>query len=127
MSQMDLPTERPRPKRPLSIGAGALVVHDQRVLLVRSTYGVTKGRYLLPAGRVNSDELPDRAAGRETFEAVALLQAIQKTPYQPAAGAAYPRGLSEPGPSAAHRPGSGDATKCADLRRGARLAPRRSQ
>ena len=30
--------------------------------------------------------------GRETFEAVALLQSIQKTPYQPAAGANYPRG-----------------------------------
>ena len=32
------------------------------------------------------------AAGRETFEAVSLLQSIQKTPYQPAAGATYPRG-----------------------------------
>jgi uncharacterized protein (DUF1501 family) len=31
-------------------------------------------------------------AGRDTFEAVALLQSIQKTPYQPASGAAYPRG-----------------------------------
>ncbi|MGD1072060.1 MAG: DUF1501 domain-containing protein [Bryobacteraceae bacterium] len=30
--------------------------------------------------------------GRETFEAVALLQSIQKTPYQPAAGADYPKG-----------------------------------
>lgn len=30
--------------------------------------------------------------GRETFEAVALLQSIQKTPYQPSAGANYPRG-----------------------------------
>lgn len=30
--------------------------------------------------------------GRETFEAVSLLQSIQKTPYQPAAGANYPRG-----------------------------------
>lgn len=30
--------------------------------------------------------------GRETFEAVALLQSIQKTAYQPAAGASYPRG-----------------------------------
>lgn len=30
--------------------------------------------------------------GRETFEAVALLQSIQKTPYQPASGANYPRG-----------------------------------
>jgi len=30
--------------------------------------------------------------GRETFEAVALLQSIQKTPYQPGAGASYPKG-----------------------------------
>jgi uncharacterized protein (DUF1501 family) len=30
--------------------------------------------------------------GRETFEAVALLQSIQKAPYQPANGANYPRG-----------------------------------
>ncbi len=30
-------------------------------------------------------------AGRETFEAASLLQSIQKTPYQPAAGAAYPK------------------------------------
>lgn len=32
------------------------------------------------------------AAGRETFAAVSLLQSIQKQPYTPAAGAAYPRG-----------------------------------
>lgn len=30
--------------------------------------------------------------GRETFDAVALLQSIGKTPYQPASGANYPRG-----------------------------------
>ena len=30
--------------------------------------------------------------GRATFEAVALLQSLQKTPYQPAAGAQYPGG-----------------------------------
>ena len=30
--------------------------------------------------------------GRETFEAVALLQSMQKTPYQPDGGANYPRG-----------------------------------
>jgi len=64
----DGPTERPAPKRPLSIGAGAVVVHDRRVLLVRNIRGVTKGRYLLPAGRVDPDELPDQAAAREAFE-----------------------------------------------------------
>ncbi|MBZ5619378.1 MAG: DUF1501 domain-containing protein [Acidobacteriia bacterium] len=33
-----------------------------------------------------------RAAGRETFEAVSMLETIQKQPYTPAAGAEYPRG-----------------------------------
>src|SRR6059058_6712989 len=72
MSQADVTTGRPLPKRPLSIGAGALVVHDNRVLLVRNIRGVTKGRYLLPAGRVNPNELPDQAAARETFEETSL-------------------------------------------------------
>src|SRR3984893_5635258 len=77
MSQTDVPTERSRPKRPLSIGAGALVIHDHRVLLVRNIRGVTKGRYLLPAGRVNPDELPDQAAVRETFEETSLRVEIE--------------------------------------------------
>jgi ADP-ribose pyrophosphatase YjhB (NUDIX family) len=66
----DIPGEQfpPSPKRPLSLGAGAVIVHDERVLLVRNIRGVTKGRYLLPAGRVNLGELPDVAAVRETFE-----------------------------------------------------------
>ncbi len=33
-----------------------------------------------------------QATGRETFEAIAMLQTVQKQPYQPAAGAEYPRG-----------------------------------
>jgi ADP-ribose pyrophosphatase YjhB (NUDIX family) len=64
----DIPTERPIPKRPVSLGAGAVIVHNDRVLLVRNIRGVTRGRYLLPAGRVNIGELPDHAAARETFE-----------------------------------------------------------
>jgi 8-oxo-dGTP pyrophosphatase MutT (NUDIX family) len=62
------PAARPAPRRPLSIGAGAVVVHDGRALLVRNRHGVTRGRYLLPAGRVEPGELPDHAAARETFE-----------------------------------------------------------
>ena len=72
MSHTDISYEQPRPKRPLSIGAGAVVVHENRVLLVRNIRGVTKGRYLLPAGRVNPNELPDQAAARETFEETSL-------------------------------------------------------
>ena len=74
---IDIPTERPRPKRPLSLGAGTVVVHNERVLLVRNIYGVTKGRYLLPAGRVNAGELPDQTAVRETFEETNLRVAIE--------------------------------------------------
>ena len=77
MSQADITTEHPRPKRPLILGAGALGVHDHRVLLVRNIRGVTRGRYLLPAGRVNRGELPDQAAARETFEETGLRVEIE--------------------------------------------------
>ena len=73
----DVPAERPRPKRPLSLGAGAVVIHDERVLLVRNIHGVTRGRYLLPAGRVEPNELPDQAAAREAFEETNLRVAIE--------------------------------------------------
>lgn len=72
MSESDVTSERPRPRRPLSIGAGAIVVHEDRVLLVRNIHGVTKGRYLLPAGRINAGELPDQAAVREMLEETSL-------------------------------------------------------
>lgn len=57
---------------PWSIGAGAVVVDNERVLLVRNLYGVTRERYLLPAGRVKPGEMPDRAAERETLEETGL-------------------------------------------------------
>lgn len=57
---------------PWLIGAGSVVVDQERVLLVRNRYGVTKGRYLLPAGRVHAGEMPDRAAERETLEETGL-------------------------------------------------------
>ncbi len=77
MSQSDISFELLRPRRPLSIGAGSIVVHDNRVLLVRNIRGVTKGRYLLPAGRVNPGEMPDQAAIRETFEETSLRVEIE--------------------------------------------------
>lgn len=73
----EVSAERPRPKRPLSLGAGAVVIHDGRVLLVRNIHGMTKGRYLLPAGRVEPNELPDQAAAREAFEETNLRVEIE--------------------------------------------------
>lgn len=77
MVQSEPPIERAKAKRLVSVGAGAVVVHEDKVLLVRSIYGVTKGRYLLPAGRVNVGETPDAAAVRETFEETNLLVEIE--------------------------------------------------
>jgi 8-oxo-dGTP pyrophosphatase MutT (NUDIX family) len=54
-----------------------VVVHDGRVLLVRNLHGITRGRYLLPAGRVEPGELPDQAAVRETFEETNLRVEIE--------------------------------------------------
>jgi 8-oxo-dGTP diphosphatase len=71
------PAERPQPRRPLSLGAGAVVVHDGRVLLVRNIRGVTRGRYLLPAGRLEPGEPPDLAAAREAFEETNLQVEIE--------------------------------------------------
>src|SRR5262245_10010239 len=68
---------RPPPKRPLSLGAGAVVVHEGRVLLARNIRGVTAGRYLLPAGRVEPNELPDQCAVREAFEETNLRVEIE--------------------------------------------------
>jgi 8-oxo-dGTP pyrophosphatase MutT (NUDIX family) len=64
--------EKKQPRGPWSLGAGTVVVDQERVLLVRNRYGVTKGRYLLPAGRVHPGELPDRTAERETWEETGL-------------------------------------------------------
>src|SRR5215469_3379524 len=72
MLEADVPAEHPRPRRALTLGAGAIVVHEGRVLLVRNIRGWTRGRYLLPAGRINPGELPDQAAVRETFEETSL-------------------------------------------------------
>lgn len=45
-----------------------LVEIDQKVLLVRHTYGTAKGRLLLPGGYVKESELPTKAVEREIFE-----------------------------------------------------------
>lgn len=72
MSETEENRESSWSRGPWSIGAGVVVVDNERVLLVRNRYGVTSGRYLLPAGRVRPGEMPDRAAERETLEETGL-------------------------------------------------------
>ncbi len=45
-----------------------IVEIDGRILFVRHTYGVAKGRILLPGGYVKENELPTNAIEREIFE-----------------------------------------------------------
>jgi 8-oxo-dGTP diphosphatase len=47
---------------------GALVVREQSLLVVRMTYGPSRGRYMLPGGIVDPGETLDVAVAREVLE-----------------------------------------------------------
>ncbi len=50
-----------------------VVFIDEKVLLVRHTYGRAKGRILLPGGYVKEKELPTDAIAREIFEETSVI------------------------------------------------------
>ncbi len=54
------------------IGAGAVVVRDARLLLVRITYGWAKGRWLIPSGEQHPGESIAQCALRELHEEAGL-------------------------------------------------------
>ena len=54
------------------VGVSAVVVRDERVLFVRSTYGDRRGMWTLPGGYAQHDETLDRAAPRELGEEAGL-------------------------------------------------------
>jgi uncharacterized protein (DUF1501 family) len=74
--------------RTLRGAQNAVAIENLNNFTVRDS-GASKVLQSMYAG--TSDQILN-GAGRETFDAVALLQSIQKTPYQPAAGANYPHG-----------------------------------
>lgn len=51
-----------------SQSVAAVVVNEGKVLLVRHTYGVRKGRLIVPGGYVLLDESAEDAVKREVFE-----------------------------------------------------------
>lgn len=55
-----------------TVGAGAVVVRDDRILLVRLTYGWATGRWLIPNGAVEPGETLAEAALRELEEETGL-------------------------------------------------------
>ncbi len=54
------------------VGVSAVVVRDERVLLVRYAYGQRSGMWTLPGGYAQHDETLDRAAVRELEEEAGL-------------------------------------------------------
>ena len=52
----------------MTISSSGLVVKGNEILLVRHTYGMLKGRLLIPGGRMDEGELPNESAEREVTE-----------------------------------------------------------
>lgn len=63
---MTIPTGDFPPRRVLCVGA--VVLHDEKVIMVRQTYGGLEGKWSIPWGFVDADEPPEIAAIREAKE-----------------------------------------------------------
>lgn len=50
------------------LSASCVVIRNNKVLLVKHTYGAAKGKYLIPGGFSENGELPQRTAEREVLE-----------------------------------------------------------
>ncbi len=68
---------------PVTLCVGAVVLHENKVLFVRQTYGSLKGRWSLPWGFVDGKkpdgtlETPDMAAIRETKEEAGVVSEVE--------------------------------------------------
>jgi uncharacterized protein (DUF1501 family) len=95
---LPIPSGKPSPVRAVSLGPAlprtlrgsksAIAVENLNNFTVRDA-AAAKALEAMYTG--TSDQVLN-GTGRETFEATALLESIQKTPYQPGSGAVYPRG-----------------------------------
>lgn len=50
------------------LSASCIVIKDEKVLLVKHTYGAAKGKYLIPGGFSEEGEMPQITAEREVLE-----------------------------------------------------------
>ena len=60
-----------------SWGVGGVVLRDNKVLLVRHTYGPAKGQLLIPGGHVQNGEMPETAVIREILEETGITTKIK--------------------------------------------------
>ena len=57
---------------------GCIVRKENRVLLVRHTYGGANGKLLIPGGFCRENELPEEAAVREVFEETGITAEVRR-------------------------------------------------
>lgn len=50
------------------VSASCVVIRDNKVLMVKHTYGAANGKYLIPGGFCEEGELPQKSAEREVME-----------------------------------------------------------
>lgn len=50
------------------LSASCIVIKDNKVLVVKHTYGAAKGKYLIPGGFSENNEMPQKTAEREVLE-----------------------------------------------------------
>jgi uncharacterized protein (DUF1501 family) len=91
------PVGKPSPVRAVALGPelprtlrgaqGAVSMQSIGAFQVRDQQAAAEFQHMFEA----SDDPVLQSTARETFEAMAMLQSIQKQPYTPAAGAEYPR------------------------------------
>jgi ADP-ribose pyrophosphatase YjhB (NUDIX family) len=54
------------------LGVGAIVIRDEKILLVQLNYGIAKGQWILPGGRVENGEILHEALVREVEEETSM-------------------------------------------------------
>lgn len=70
------------------LSASCVVIEDNKVLLVKHTYGAAKGKYLIPGGFSEEGEMPQITAEREVLEETGVvvkaeeLVAVRFTPQE---------------------------------------------
>jgi mutator protein MutT len=57
-------------RRPKAHGAGCIIEFNNKILVVRNTYGIRLWGF--PGGGINNNESPEQAAKREAFEEVGI-------------------------------------------------------
>lgn len=55
------------------VSASCVVIKDNKVLMVKHTYGAANGKYLIPGGFCEEGELPQKSAEREVMEETGVM------------------------------------------------------